>query len=200
MLNGIVKFSRVIIGAVLALILCRMGISYLAVLVALGFILSFISKNKWEGVLSAVIYTTLSYIISYPSGLYLKEFMPTIEIPIVVNPTSVIMTLFLGWLIPVIIAIIISGCAAILGKECAKIIRKDKKEDKEIKNDYQNDYQNSYQNDYQNDFEDNEETKEVFKEKSVMPKPKNRKNKEILEMSPIQKAKLRQRQRQNKDE
>lgn len=192
MLNGIVKFSRVIIGAVLALILCRMGISYLAVLVALGFILSFISKNKWEGVLSAVIYTTLSYIISYPSGLYLKEFMPTIEIPIVVNPTSVIMTLFLGWLIPVIIAIIISGCAAILGKECAKIIRKDKKEDKEIKNDYQNDYQN--------DFEDNEETKEVFKEKSVMPKPKNRKNKEILEMSPIQKAKLRQRQRQNKDE
>lgn len=192
MLNGIVKFSRVIIGAVLALILCRMGISYLAVLVALGFILSFISKNKWEGVLSAVIYTTLSYIISYPSGLYLKEFMPTIEIPIVVNPTSVIMTLFLGWLIPVIIAIIISGCAAILGKECAKIIRKDKKEDKEIKNDYQNDYQN--------DFEDNEETKEVFEEKSVMPKPKNRKNKEILEMSPIQKAKLRQRQRQNKDE
>lgn len=192
MLNGIVKFSRVIIGAVLALILCRMGISYLAVLVALGFILSFISKNKWEGVLSAVIYTTLSYIISYPSGLYLKEFMPTIEIPIVVNPTSVIMTLFLGWLIPVIIAIIISGCAAILGKECAKIIRKDKKEDKEIKNDYQNDYQN--------DFEGNEETKEVFKEKSVMPKPKNRKNKEILEMSPIQKAKLRQRQRQNKDE
>lgn len=192
MLNGIVKFSRVIIGAVLALILCRMGISYLAVLVALGFILSFISKNKWEGVLSAVIYTTLSYIISYPSGLYLKEFMPTIEIPIVVNPTSVIMTLFLGWLIPVIIAIIISGCAAILGKECAKIIRKDKKEDKEIKNDYQNDYQN--------DFEDNEEIKGVFEEKSVMPKPKNRKNKEILEMSPIQKAKLRQRQRQNKDE
>lgn len=198
MLNGIVKFSRVIIGAVLALILCRMGVSYLAVLVALGFILSFISKNKWEGVLSAVIYTTISYIISYPSGLYLKEFMPSIEIPIVVNPTSVMMTLFLGWLIPVIIAIIISGCAAILGKECAKIIRKDKKEDNEFNNDYNN-YENEF-NDYENDFEDNKETKEVFEEKSVMPKPKSRKNKEILEMSPIQKAKLRQRQRQNKKE
>ena len=198
MLNGIVKFSRVIIGAVLALILCRMGISYLAVLVALGFILSFISKNKWEGVLSAVIYTTISYIISYPSGLYLKEFMPTIEIPIMVNPTSVAMTLFLGWLIPVIIAIIISGCAAILGKECAKIVRKDKKEDKE----FQNNYQNEYQNDYGNNFENNEETKEEFEEKTVMPKPRSRTNKEILEMSPIQKAKLRQRQRQsqNKDE
>lgn len=186
MLMGIFKYLRIVIAVFLALILSRMGISYLIILVALGFILSLISKNKWEGILSGILYATVSYIISYPSGLFLKEFMPNIDIPVQVSQSSVISALFMGWIIPVIIAIVICGCAGIIGKECSKLINRDNNKENKEKREHT----------FQNNDIFNEEYEEPIHTDRKAP---NIQNENMLSMSPIQKAKLRKR-RENKEE
>ena len=83
--NFLGKFGIVIISAILALILARIGISYLVILIAIGFIIALITKSKAYAVLTGLLYTVISYILSYPAGLFLVDYMPTtnVTIPIV---------------------------------------------------------------------------------------------------------------------
>ena len=64
------KFSIVLV-ALLALGLTRIGISYLIILVAIGIIMPIIADNKKSAMVTGALYATLGYSLSYPSGLFL---------------------------------------------------------------------------------------------------------------------------------
>lgn len=112
---GILKKFSVIIVAILALGLTRMGIGYLTILLAIGIIMPMICDNKKSAIFTGVLYATLSYVLSYPSGLFLINYMPNIDIPISVSSTTTLTNLFLGWIIPVIAAIVLCGIFSIIG-------------------------------------------------------------------------------------
>lgn len=177
-LKNILKVLPIIIGAFAALILTRLGISYLLLLVALGFILPFLTKDKKSAVLSGILYAAISYIISYPSGLFLSNYMPSIEIPINVSPIEVIFNLLLGLLVPMIVAAIICFITAIIGEYLSnKIQHKDKKE-KEYH------------------FQQNNENKIQYDEGFEEITPYDRKN--LLDLTSIQKAKNKRKNKENK--
>ena len=113
---NILKKFCVIIVALLALGLTRMGMGYLTILMAIGIIMPLICDNKKSAIFTGVLYTTLSYVLSYPSSLFLIDYMPNYDIPISVSSTTVLTNVFLGWLIPVLIAIVLCGIFSIIGK------------------------------------------------------------------------------------
>ena len=78
--NFLGKFGIVIISAILALILARIGISYLVILIVIGFIIALITKSKAYAVLTGLLYTVISYILSYPAGLFLVDYLSLIHI------------------------------------------------------------------------------------------------------------------------
>ena len=119
-LLSILKKFSIIIVAVLAYFLSRMGVGYLVILVAIGLFMPFLTNSKKGAVFTGILYATIGYLISYPSGLFLINYMPSIEIPISVSQTTVATDLFIGWLIPVLIAIIICGLFSIMGYAISK--------------------------------------------------------------------------------
>ncbi|MBO5460106.1 MAG: hypothetical protein J5981_07690, partial [Lachnospira sp.] len=68
---------------------------------------SYINKRKREAIITGVLYALVGYILSYPAGLILNDYMPSIDIPVQTNAISVGMALLMGALIPVCFAIII---------------------------------------------------------------------------------------------
>jgi len=112
---SILKKFSVIIVALLALGLTRIGLGYLTILIGIGIVMPLICGNKKSAIYTGVLYTTLSYLLSYPSGLFLIDYMPSSEIPISVSSATVLSNIFLGWIIPVIIAVVICGISSIIG-------------------------------------------------------------------------------------
>ena len=163
------KFSIVLV-ALLALGLTRIGISYLIILVAIGIIIPIIADNKKSAMVTGALYATLGYLLSYPSGLFLINYMPDTYIPISVSSLTVLSNLFLGWIIPVIIAIVVCGIFAVLGN-----MIKNKLSDNEIQKD---------DNEYY--FEKQDDLNQV----NTNSLNKNQK-KDLLYLTPIQKAKNR---------
>lgn len=163
------KFS-VILVALLALGLTRVGIGYLTILIAIGIIMPLICGNKKSAIYTGVLYTTLSYLLSYPSSLFLIDYMPSSEIPISISSATVLSNIFLGWIIPVIIAVVICGISSVIGN-----IIKTQLLDKVVGKD-----DNEYYFDTSDDLNQ-------FDTNSLN---KNQK-KELLYLTPIQKAKNR---------
>lgn len=176
-LKNILKSLTIIVAAFLALILTRIGISYLFILVALGIIIPFITEDKRSAVISGALYAIISYMLSYPSGLFLINYMPKIDIPIKVSFAEVIFNLFMGLLIPVIIAAVICFISAIIGKYLSQLFKQ------YVGNNNTKKDENKHSFNYNKDFEENIETnnKEV----------KYHTRKRLDELSPIQKAKNR---------
>ena len=112
---GILKKFSVIIMALLAFGLTRMGIGYLTILITIGIIMPIICDNKKSAIVTGFLYATLSYLLSYPSGLFLINYMPNYDIPISVSSSTVLTNIFLGWIIPVIITILICGIFSVIG-------------------------------------------------------------------------------------
>lgn len=169
--------SLTIIGAaIVALFLTRIGLSYLLILIALGLILPFITEDKKSAIISGVLYAAISYILSYPSGLFLINYMPTIDIPVNVSFIEVFFNLLIGLLVPIIIAIIICSISSIIGKYLSKLVKQNnnEKQDKGYHFESKKQYKNEY-DDYENNYEKH------------TPKTK----KKLMELSPIQKAKNR---------
>ena len=94
--TGILKKFSVIIVALLALGLTRMGIGYLTILLAIGIIMPIICDNKKSAIFTGILYATLGYLLSYPSSLFLINYMPDRDIPISVSSTSILTHIFLG--------------------------------------------------------------------------------------------------------
>lgn len=124
--NFLGKFGIIIIAAIMALILARLGISYLIILIAIGFIIALITKSKFYAVLTGVLYTVISYILSYPAGLFLADYMPTTNVTIQTSTYAVGMDLLMGGLIPTIVAVVLCGLAAIVGSNVAELIHRPK--------------------------------------------------------------------------
>ena len=122
--NFLGKFGIVIISAILALILARIGISYLVILIAIGFIIALITKSKAYAVLTGLLYTVISYILSYPAGLFLVDYMPTTNVTIPIDTITVGIDLLMGVLIPAIAAVVLCGLPAIIGVNIAEYIHK----------------------------------------------------------------------------
>lgn len=122
--NFLGKFGIVIISAILALILARIGISYLVILIAIGFIIALITKSKAYAVLTGLLYTVISYILSYPVGLFLVDYMPTTNVTIPIDTITVGIDLLMGVLIPAIAAVVLCGLPAIIGVNIAEYIHK----------------------------------------------------------------------------
>ena len=120
---NIFKYVRIIIAAFLALLLSRMGVSYLWILVAIGVILSILSKSKSEPIIAGVLYSTLSYILTYHSGFFLIQYMPN-NASVQVSAIDVYINLFMGWLVPALIAIIICGLTSFIGMAIWEILNK----------------------------------------------------------------------------
>ena len=127
MTSKIIKTLAVIVYAIIALTLTRFGISYLVILMALGLIVSLIHKRKREAITAGVLYALISYILSYPAGMFLINYMPKYEIPVQTNTTTTIINLVIAALIPMIVAFVICTITAIIGSTIAGYFRKDEK-------------------------------------------------------------------------
>jgi lipopolysaccharide export LptBFGC system permease protein LptF len=173
------KFS-IIIFVVLALILSRCGFGYLLILVLIGLIVSFINQRKREAIITGVLYALMGYILSYPTGLILNDYMPSASIPIEVSTSTVIMDLLLGALIPTLAAIIICGITAIIGSNIAKYMGERKSKDT-----------SSVSTNYQHTFAHDDNQTDDY----IVVEDKE----ELLNLTPIHKAKLRK-ERENNDE
>lgn len=171
-LKSISKVLTIIIGTLLALILSRHGISYLIVLFALGLILPFLTDDKKSAVISGLLYAILSYAISYPSGLFLINYMPSKDIPIIVSQSEVSINLLIGLLIPVIVAIIICYVGTIIGEYLNHLLKK---------------YGDNSQN-QKHYFEFSEKSDEKY-DNYKYTEPKNKQK--LEELSHIQRAKTR---------
>lgn len=112
--NFLRKF-RIIIVVILALMLSHTSISYMVILLAIGFIMALISQSKFEAILTGVLYAIVSYILSYPTGLFLANYMPTTNVTIQTSAVTVGIDLLMGVLIPSIVAVVFCGIAAIIG-------------------------------------------------------------------------------------
>ena len=167
------KFS-IIIFVILALILSRSGFSYLLLLVLIGLIVSYINKRKREAIITGVLYALVGYILSYPAGLILNDYMPSIDIPVQTNAISVGMALLMGALIPVCFAIIICTITALIGSNLAKYVDEKLNRNADKTESNENQYIFTQENDNSYNHENNIEHKE-----------------ELLNLTPIHKAKLR---------
>jgi len=127
MTSKIIKTLAVIVYAIIAVILTRFGISYLVILMALGLIVSLIHKQKKEAIASGVLYALISYILSYPAGMFLINYMPKYEIPVQTNTTATIINLVIGALIPMIIALVICTITAVIGSTIAGYFQNNEK-------------------------------------------------------------------------
>ncbi len=175
MFIGILKKFSVLIVALLALKLTRMGISYLAVLIAIAIVMPIICDNKRSAVVAGILYTTISYLLTYPSSLFLKNYMPDTSIPIAVSSSAVYMNLFMGWIIPVIITMIICGIVStIIYSIKRSIVKKQDDKNKDV---------HYFERGDLNKFDTN----------SLNKKQK----KELLYLTPIQKAKNRVEEEEN---
>jgi len=178
MIDLLKKFS-IIIFVLLALIVSRMGISYIVILIAIGFIVSFINQRKREAIITGVLYALVSYILSYPAGLFLSEYMPSTDIVIETSVLTVAKDLIIGALIPMIIALVLCGITAIIGSNIAKAINKDKTPENDAKETYRFDM---YKSDTNNPYQKTAEVKDK----------NSRKNRKTLsKLTPIDKAKIK---------
>lgn len=174
------KFS-IIIFVILALILSRSGFGYLLILVLIGLIVSYINRRKREAIITGVLYALIGYILSYPTGLILKDYMPTYTIPVQTSTTTMIIDLLLGALIPMCVAIIVCGVTAIIGSNIAKYIHERSTDTKEPED-----------NTYQVVFTDEENQTRDYVE--VDDKG------ELLNYTPIHKAKMRKEKQKEEEE
>lgn len=106
---------RIIIAIILALMLSHMGISYMIILLAIGFIMALLSQSKFEAILTGILYVVVSYILSYPTGLFLANYLPTTNVTIQTSVVTVGIDLLMGVLIPSLVAVVFCGIAAVIG-------------------------------------------------------------------------------------
>lgn len=169
-----------------------MGVSYLIILVAIGLIVSFINKRKREAIITGVLYALVSYIISYPSGLFLAEYMPTTNVVIQTNTITVAKDLLVGALIPMIIAFILCAITAVIGSNIAKA----------ISNDDESEYEEvGYHFNRNESYDDSDDYYYDNIQPSPEDKPKNtRKERErLIKLTPIDKAKMKRREGEGDD-
>ncbi|HIH36074.1 MAG TPA: hypothetical protein HA277_00510 [Methanosphaera sp.] len=114
-LMNILKKLSILIVAILAIHVTRMGVNYFTILLAIGIIMPIICGSKKSAVFTGILYATLSYIITYPSSLFLINYMPRESIPITVSTATVYSNLLMGWIIPVIITIVVCGIFSVIG-------------------------------------------------------------------------------------
>lgn len=163
------KFGIIII-AVMALLLSRMGIGYLTILVAIGILTPIICGSKKDAIFTGILYATISYILSYPAGLFLINYMPEEYIPITVSSSTVATNLFIGWLVPVLVSIMICGLASFIGNLLADFINNKTAE----------------RNDDEHYFEASDELNQIDTDNLNKKEKRN-----LLYLTPIQKAKNR---------
>lgn len=123
--NKTLGFILIIVFTLMGLVLTRMGISYLLILLLIGLGVSLLSKSKLYAIIAGMAYVIVSYIITYPAGLFLSQYMPTSGVVVETSSTAVAMNLFMGALIPTIFAVIVCGVSAVIGAGIANYIRKD---------------------------------------------------------------------------
>lgn len=190
MINLLKKFS-IIIFILLALIISRMGVSYIIILIAIGLIVSFINQRKREAIITGVLYALVSYILSYPAGLFLSEYMPTTDVVIETSAITVAENMIIGALIPMIIAFILCAITAVIGSNISKAINKDKtSEDNDEKgyhfNMNKSDSYSHSDNNFQQSVDDISNDSKDYKQK-------------INRLTPIDKAKLKRRKGEDSD-
>ncbi|MBE6493336.1 MAG: hypothetical protein E7Z84_01825 [Methanosphaera stadtmanae] len=170
--NKTLGFILIIAFTLIGLLLTRIGISYLLVLLLIGLGVSFLSKSKLYAILTGMAYAIVSYIITYPAGLFLAQYMPTSSVVIKTNPIAVAMDLLMGALIPTIFAIIICGISAVIGAGIANYIRKDNSDNENKSDGYHFDVEGKTKTNNKNNSKRNKTNKGKF-------------------MNPIQKAKMK---------
>ena len=119
-------------------------------------------------------YTIVSYILTYPAGLFLIDYMPTTDVVIETNSTTVLIDLLMGALIPSIFAVIFCGICALIGANLAKAIRKDNNSKNENKSEGHN-------------FK----VMDNFEKSNKNNRKRQRKNKNGKFMNPIEKSKIK---------
>ena len=121
---NILKKLSIPVVAILALGLTRTGISYFTILIAIGILLPIICGSKKSAVFTGILYATLSYILTYPSSTFLINYMPSESIPLSVSTATVYSNIFMGWIIPVIIAAVVCGVFSIIGQAVKRLFDK----------------------------------------------------------------------------
>lgn len=178
--STLLKGFEIIIAVIIAILAARVGISYMVILLALGFIMTLLTKSKGVGTTSGAAYALISYIISYPAGLLLTDYMPTTNITVETSAGSMMFNLVMGTLIPIIAAVIISGVAAIVAGYILGLFHRNNK-DKEEKHE-----------------EHHYKVVNDFNEIRQRNKQQRRKKEEAIYMTPIQKAKIRREKEREK--
>ncbi len=169
-MNGIKKYS-ILIFTILALILEFMGINYILILLLVGFLVAYITRQIKQGIITAVLYTILGFIVTYPGSLYITQYLPTTAAPVDTSIYAVGSNLLIGIAIPTIIAVIVSAFASILAVELVNIVHKeDKNKDK-------------------NRNQNKKHRKINLREKRQRNKQIKRRKREIIHSTPIQKIK-----------
>lgn len=181
-LIGFVKKFSTIIIAIIALLLTRIGLSYLLVLILMGLVVSFVYRNRSDAIISAILYAVIGFVYSFPAGMFLSNYMPSIDIPVHVTFMQTVTNLAIGLLVPLIISVVIVALSGEIGLFLSEKIRGNRDEEDNYNDDEH--YFNILEN-----FENNSKRKNTDEEY----------DEDILEYSPIQRAILKNQKKFKKE-
>ncbi|WP_304123167.1 hypothetical protein [Methanosphaera cuniculi] len=137
--SKILRLLTIIIGALIALVITRLGIYFIYVLMLLGVIVTLITRYKKDAIISSIIYIIIGYLISYPNGVLLNIYIPDVEIPITTSIITNITDQLIGLAIPILIAIIVVGMTSYIISLILNYIRPQSKNNGVIKTVFNND-------------------------------------------------------------
>lgn len=137
--SKILRLLTIIIGALIALVITRLGIYFIYVLMLLGVIITLITRYKKDAIISSIIYIIVGHLISYPTGVLLNIYIPDVEIPITTSIITNITDQLIGLAIPILIAIIVVGVTSYIISLILNYIRPQSKNNGVIKTVFNND-------------------------------------------------------------
>lgn len=136
--SKILRLLTIIIGALIALVITRLGIYFIYVLMLLGVIVTLITRYKKDAIISSIIYIIIGHLISYPNGVLLNIYIPDVEIPITTSIMTNITDQLIGLAIPILIAIIVVGMTSYIISLILNYIRPQSKNNGVIKTVFNN--------------------------------------------------------------
>lgn len=137
--SKVLRLLTIIIGALIALVITRLGIYFIYVLMLLGVIITLITRYKKDAIISSIIYIIIGHLISYPNGVLLNIYIPDVEIPITTSIMTNIIDQLIGLAIPILIAIIVVGVTSYIVSLILNYIRPQSKNNGVIKTVFNND-------------------------------------------------------------
>lgn len=146
--SKILRLLTIIIGALIALVITRLGIYFIYVLMLLGVIITLITRYKKDAIISSIIYIIIGHLISYPNGVLLNIYIPDVEIPITTSIITNITDQLIGLAIPILIAIIVVGVTSYIISLILNYIRPQSKNNGVIKTVFNNDTPQEHKSEY----------------------------------------------------